>query len=288
MMVFRGLMILAIGTALACGAVPAAAQSSPTTDPLSTAVRNTFEQPLEVIVTPYAWALSLNGNATTRGIKADINVNFNDILDHLNGAVMLEAEIRKGDVGLLFDTLYANLGDDDADGDERIKLDAEANQVILQLAGTYRLGDWTLGSSPEAGRFAVTLDPYAGARYTYLDVDLQGRLDLPELGIRRTRSVDDNQSWTDPIIGLRTIWSLGDRFGITLAGDVGGTSTSSQYSWQTFGVAGYLFSLFGQNNARLLAGYRALHQKYEDGSGGDEFEWDVTMHGPLLGLSINF
>ncbi len=281
--------VLGLAAAMAVlGVLPAAAQSTPTTDPLSTAIRSTLEQPLEVYVTPYVWALSVNGNSTVKGVKADVNVDFHDILDHLNGAVMLEAEIRKGDVGVLFDTVYANLSDNDASGDDRIKVDAEANQLILQLAGTYRLGDWTLGQSADAGRFAVAVDPYAGARYTYLDVDLQGRLDLLDLGIRRTRSVNDDQSWTDPILGLRTLWTLGDRFTVTLAGDVGGTSTSSQYSGQAFGLAGYRFSMFGQNNARLLAGYRVLHQKYEDGSGRDKFEWDVTMHGPIVGLSVNF
>jgi hypothetical protein len=27
-----------------------------------------------------------------------------------------------------------------------------------------------------------------------------------------------------------------------------------------------------------------LHQKYEDG----DFEWDVTQHGPILGVTYNF
>jgi hypothetical protein len=38
----------------------------------------------------------------------------------------------------------------------------------------------------------------------------------------------------------------------------------------------------------VIAGYRALSQDYDDGSGADRFEWDVTLHGPLLGLSIGF
>ena len=34
--------------------------------------------------------------------------------------------------------------------------------------------------------------------------------------------------------------------------------------------------------------YRAIYQDYKDGSGDDKFEWDVTFHGPILGLVIEF
>ena len=68
-----------------------------------------------------------------------------------------------------------------------------------------------------------------------------------------------------------------------LAGDVGGISTSDQYSAEAFGLVGYRFGLFGESNANLLAGYRVLKQKYEDGDGRNEFEWDMTIHGPIVG-----
>ena len=38
----------------------------------------------------------------------------------------------------------------------------------------------------------------------------------------------------------------------------------------------------------LLAGYRVLKQKYEDGDGRSAFEWDMTIHGPIVGLKITF
>ena len=73
-----------------------------------------------------------------------------------------------------------------------------------------------------------------------------------------------------------------------MAGDVGGISTNSQHSAQGVGLIGYRFGLFGQDDANLVAGYRALHQKYEDGDGRHRFDWDVTLHGPLAGLTITF
>ena len=42
------------------------------------------------------------------------------------------------------------------------------------------------------------------------------------------------------------------------------------------------------DDARVLAGYRALYQDFEDGSGRDRFEWNITMHGPVMAFSIQF
>ena len=78
----------------------------------------------------------------------------------------------------------------------------------------------------------------------------------------QTAAAEGDKNWVDPIIGLRTIWTLGERLSLIAAGDIGGTSENSDYSWQAIGLVGYRFGLFGTNNANLVAGYRALHQKY--------------------------
>lgn len=51
---------------------------------------------------------------------------------------------------------------------------------------------------------------------------------------------------------------------------------------------GCRFSLLGKDNAQFLFGYRALYQDYKKGSGSGLFEFDATMHGPIVGLSIGF
>jgi hypothetical protein len=244
--------------------------------------------PWQLSLTPYVWALSMKGDVGVGRAEADVDVSFSDILDNLNVAVMLEVELRKGRFGLLSDTIYANLEDDAATGEDRIRIKADANMLIQGFAGTYRLGTWQLGDFAQAGPLSVTVDPYAGIRYTYLDTELTGRLDLPDLGVNARRTTEKSKNWVDPIVGLRTIWTLGERLSLAAAGDVGGTSTNSNYSWQAVGVVGYRFGLFGTNNANVVAGYRALHQKYEDGDGRSRFDWDVTMHGPIAGLTISF
>ena len=244
--------------------------------------------PWQLSVTPYLWALSVKGDVGVGETEADVDASFSDILDDLNYAVMLELELRKGRFGLVSDTIYADLEDDAATAEDRLRIKATANILIQGLAGTYRLGTWQLAEFARAGRLAVTVDPYAGIRYTYLDTELKGRLDLPDLGVDARRTTEADKHWVDPIVGLRTAWTLGERFSLILAGDAGGTSTNSQYSAQGVGLIGYRFGLFGQDNANLVVGYRALHQKYQDGDGRSRFDWDVTLHGPIAGLDITF
>ena len=244
--------------------------------------------PWQLSITPYLWAVALKGDLGVGRIDADVDASFDDILDNLNGALMLEAELRKGRFGVISDTIYANLEDNAAAGEGRLKIDATANLLIQSLAGTYRVGTWQLADWGAAGPLSVTVDPYAGARYTYLDTELKGKLDLPDFGIDAHRQVEGSEHWVDPIVGVRTGWTLGERWSLVLAGDVGGISTSDQYSAEAFGLAGYRFGLFGENNANLLAGYRVLKQKYENGDGRSRFDWDMTIHGPIVGLKITF
>lgn len=279
-------MAMALLSLLVLSHAASAQEAAPAAGP--SLVEETRSAPWELAVTPYIWAVALKGDVGIGQTKADVDASFSDILQNLNGAVMVSLELRKGRFGLISDTVFAQLEDNGSSEDDRIKIDATMNQVIQNLAGTFRLGTWELASLGTAGPLALTLDPYAGIRYTYLDTELQGKLDLVDLGVSRRRSAEQSEHWVDPIVGLRTIWTLGEHWSAVVAGDVGGVSTSEQYSAEAWGLVGYRFGLFGENNANVFGGYRVLHQKYQTGSGRSEFDWDMTMHGPIAGLKITF
>ena len=85
------------------------------------------------------------------------------------------------------------------------------------------------------------------------------------------------------------VWALAADGNVTVKGiKIGGIAFGSDFAWDAIGLIGYRFDLFGNNNAAVFAGYRALHQDYTDGSGDDKFKWDVTLDGPILGLKIDF
>lgn len=260
------------------GAAPAAAQDAASGN----------ADKWEFSLTPYVWGTALKGDVGIGKTDADVDASFKDILDHLNGALMLSLEARKGRFGLLSDSVFADLEDNDGVADGGLKIDAGAKMFIQSLAGTYRVGTWQLADFDSAGPLSVTLDPYAGARYTFLRAEVTGKLDLPDFGIDARRTSSQDEHWVDPIIGLRTIWNLGERWSLVAAGDVGGTSTSDQYSAEAWALVGYHFNLFGQTDADLFGGYRVLKQKYEDGDGRDRFDWDMTIHGPIVGMKFTF
>lgn len=61
----------------------------------------------------------------------------------------------------------------------------------------------------------------------------------------------------------------------------------SDFAWSTTGLIGYRFGIFGLD-CSAVAGYRALSQDYATASGTSGFKWDVTMHGPVMGLVTRF
>ena len=115
---------------------------------------------------------------------------------------------------------------------------------------------------------------------------LTGRLDLPDLGVDAAGSPRPTSTGSTRSSAC-TAWTLGERISLILAGDVGGTSTNSQYSAQGVGLIGYRFGLFGQDNANLVVGYRALHQ-VRGRRRPQQVRLGRHLHGPIAGLTIAF
>jgi hypothetical protein len=232
---------------------------------------------LEVTAAPYMWFLSLDGNATVKGQKGDVDVGFSDIWDNLNVGGMFEGEVRKGRFGVYGNVIYADLEATNNVGAARIK--GEATTVWAGLGAYYRLGPWdldkTMSDSPQ-----LIVDPYAGIRYTYLDLSLDVKGGGPNFS--------GDQDWVDPIFGVRTIWQFTPRWSFNTISDIGGFGVGSDFTWQAAGYVGYRFSIFSDADSNLLVGYRALYQDYSNGSGANKFKWDVTAYGPMAGLAVRF
>ena len=53
-------------------------------------------------ITPYLWAVGLNGDMTVKGVDSDVDVSFSDILTNLDIALEAHFEVWKGRWGGLF------------------------------------------------------------------------------------------------------------------------------------------------------------------------------------------
>jgi hypothetical protein len=238
--------------ALLAGAMPAAAQS--------TDVADTGERWL-VRVAPYLWATSLDGNATVAGIKSDVDVPFGDILRDLSLAGMLLADVQKGRFGVAVNGVFARVSPENKTNG--IKIKATSDTVQLGVAPYYRLVDWTYGTTASGEPLRLVVEPEVGFRFTYLRAELDVRNGGP--------SVDESESWVEPIFGSRFGIDLADNWNLTAEANVGGFGVGSDLAWNAQAFLGYRTSLFGVPTT-LAAGYRALHQDYDH----NDLKWGVT------------
>jgi hypothetical protein len=232
----------------------------------------------EFRVAPYFWFVSMDGNVTAKGQKSDVDTDFSDIWDELNIAGMVTFDARKDNWGFLGDVIYADLGKSKSVGS--IDIDPTVKLAWVSAGGFYRLGTWKLSDAAGKDVPAVTVDGLFGARYTHIDVNLD---------IKGFQNRSGDKNWLDPLVGARAFFDLSEHWMLSLHGNVGGFGVGSDFTWEALGGIGYRFRFFSkENNARAVWGYRAVYQNYTDGSGNDKFEWDVTLHGPILGLVIEF
>ena len=124
----------------------------------------------------------------------------------------------------------------------------------------------------------TTIDLYGGARYNSIELEL-------DPANAESRSADHD--WLDPIVGVKFGLPLSEKWHFKANADIGGFGVESDLTWSATAVFGYDFELFGIP-ATVMAGYRAISWDYSEGSGEEEFVFDMTQHGPILGMSLRF
>lgn len=228
----------------------------------------------QATLTLYGWLVSLEGAAVTNGFEADIDVGAKTVLENLDGALMSEFRVYKGNLGVFVNGVY---------GRNTLDANGEVNGVALSAAADIRLtfldfgASWRFDPIPIGpGTSSVALEPFIGGRYTNIDL----RLKLNTLSLR------ERYEFTDPLLGLRTTWELGDSWRVVSISDIGGFGVGSDLAWSLVLVGGYDFGLLGEDDATAFLGYRALGQDFSEDGGATE--WDVITHGPMLGLALRF
>ena len=236
------------------------------------------EDAWRVDLTTWIWAVGMTGDTGARGFEASFDVDFIDVLEASDSifAYSGRLEFARGRVGGFVDGMYAKLGVDDASGSPGlVDIDITAEIGVVDFGLMYRVGEWAPQGDAAKNKHKTTLDVYAGARYFALDLDL----DPANLG-SRSRSGD----WIDPIIGAKLTLPLSEELHLVAMGDVGGFGVESDLTWSATAVIGYDFRCF-DHPASLYGGYRAFGHDISEGPG---FAWDVIMHGPIVGLTIEF
>lgn len=224
-------------------------------------------------VAPYLWAISLDGDAAIMGGPGfDVDAPFSDTLSDADTLIGLMGhfELGKGKWSVFFTPAYSKVGYDDIITGYG-STDVEVETAWYEFGGAWRFHDDAIDGD-EARRW--TVDAIAGGRVTSLGIDIS-----PDAG----PGADDDKTWIEPFIGLRTGVDLSPRFTLRFRGDIGGFGAGSDFAWQAVGLIGWKFVMFDIDST-LFAGYRALGQDYDSGG----FAWDVVAHGPVFGLAMRF
>lgn len=238
-------------------------------------------------VIPYLWMMGINGKTTIKGRTANLNVSFGDIWSNLDFAAQVHIEAWRDRFGFFIDTSFAKISlknDVDLIFDKTLTAKFITKFFLGEFGGFYRAGTWPIGvtgSNASKSNTSLTLDLIVGGRYWYLknELDITGPLGL-------NPNISDSQNWFDFIVGGRVNLAV-NRFFVQLRSDIGGFGLgfSSDISWN---IAGYIGYELPWCKITPIIGYRALYDKYSDGSGNNRFLWDTWLYGPEIGVSFQF
>ncbi len=243
-------------------------------------------------VTPNAFVpFSVNGRVTVRNFRSDLNLGLSDVLEPLNFALAGRVEAWRGNLGLIFDAAYFDLGQDRS-SDLSIpnclcnvlpsRIDTEINVQYGQfdLGFGYRYGTNVSSAETEFEMGELVFDAILGIRIYAFEQEINISTNLGG-----DRNLQSSTTLITPLASGRIRWNVSP----TLAGWVRG-------DFAGFGIGGTLFAtsftagidwLFAGDTSLLLA-YRLSTLQYTADVRGEELGVNLLMHGPYLGMVFRF
>jgi hypothetical protein len=210
---------------------------------------------------PYFMAPYMDGSVGIGPVTARVSSSPSDVFSNLNWGAMGLFELNNGKFGVMVDLTYMNL-------------EASRDGVIDTIGG--HQGAYQANVLLRVQEHA---EAYAGVRVSDLGARISGTGPLGE-----PRSASRNESWVDPVIGMRVNLPLSRAIDFTLVADVGGFGIGSDLTFQAWPTFGIRLS----DSIRAKLGYRAIYADYQTGTGAQSFTYDVLTHGPTLGLQFRF
>ncbi len=219
-------------------------------------------------VTPNVWFPGFSGYVGAQGATTYRNLSLPDLFDTYDSGGTIYFEGRKDRWGFFLEPNYYNLSTESKSGGLTAKVDVE--QWIVEFGGAYQFADLSIEGSQ-----AMKLDVLLGGRYW----SVENEIDIAGYPLRT-----QSKAWVDPLVGLRLRTNVTDKLYLMARGDIGGFGLGSHFTWQYIFEVGYRFT----PNLSVMLGYRMIDVNYDHGTGDNYYEYDVTMQGPIIGLSLFF
>lgn len=226
----------------------------------------------QLFVTPYLWLASVHAAMLTplaREPQINSNVSTIDLLSHLEGAPFMGSfEARYGNFGFLADAIHLP-----------VSTKITTRDIFFQGGNAALKAD--TGTGIALYRFFQDPVQFADGGFGFRAWGFSSNLTLNP-GRLEGQALNRTGSWTDPLIGGRYHRDLGNGFGLTAYGDVGGFGVGAHTDWQVLGTADYSLS----PSWDLHLGYRSLNFNITGSEG--RFGFDVHMRGPIIAGTFRF
>jgi hypothetical protein len=210
----------------------------------------------------YGLGAFIDGDVTYGEVDNQVDIDADDVVDSLEAAAFARYRHQNERWAFAFDGQFAGLGDSAEEGP--VRTDVNFDLYVFQ-------GD-------VAYRFSETAEALAGVRY----VRFESEADVHFAGDGTIHRENDSSFW-DPVIGVRTLTTLSDRIGLQAQGDIGG-GANMDFTWQAMVHVGYLMN----EDVSFWFGYRALAMEFDDSGGRNRVDADLMMHGPEAGIAFHF
>lgn len=212
--------------------------------------------------TPYLWAAGIDGDVSVRGRKANINMDFSDLVKHVDIGGDFLGIARKGRFVMWTQFDYMGLDNKDLGGALPSDSRLQTTMLLFEAAAGYQFNGPFAGSK---------IDTMLGLRYG----SFENKLSIQGAQAKQTRDLVDPMIVVLPRIPIYYDWLA---FTMTLAVGGGG---DSEFIYELQPQLEFQFS----KNFLARVGYRQLHYKFE---GKEDSDFDADLQGFIVGLGVTF
>ncbi|GAB4365996.1 MAG: hypothetical protein Kow00121_02980 [Elainellaceae cyanobacterium] len=242
--------------------------------------------------TPYGFVpLSVDGSATVRDFTGDINLGLDDLLDSLNFAAAGRVEAWRGNLGFIFDGAYFNVGQESSASrsvpnclcnifPSEIDTEVDVQYGQFDLGVGYRVAANSANAANEFELGPLVFDAIVGVRI----YAIQQEIDI-STNVGTDRNLERSNTIVTPMASGRFRWNVSPTLAGWVRGDVAGFGIGG--TLLAVSVTGGLDWMFSGNTSLLLA-YRISSLQYTTDIRGEDFELDLLMQGPYMGVVFRF
>jgi hypothetical protein len=218
----------------------------------------------------YALGIGIGGEAQVGAFSADIDVSASEVLDHLELGAMVAYRWESDTWSIQADSIFASLAGEQEGSLGITRTTLDLDQLMLELDGGYRLND----------NFEVLF----GLRYWDFDTTITVHADLPPPPAQVVTSEQRSRDWVDPLVGMRAVAPINDKWSFIARGDVGGFGVGSDFAWS----ATAFFHWRTGENFSVAFGYRIFDFDFDDRGALNSFGLDMQQSGPGAAIAWTF